>query len=273
MKNKSALICFFFSTAALTVLRICQLIYAIDGKTGFYKNEYSGFSLLCTAAMVISAAAVTLFSFFDTASTESGQVSRETDTAGRSASVLLTELFSLLVGASLAIHAVGLLEEGTELIGTVRLAFLLAAAVGYGAFGLLEMLGRARPALLTLFFTPVWIFELISGFVKYNDVSAVPERTYDILTLCLCTVFSLMYAKRINGFDSSRPRAIYTAVGLCTAEACLISTLPRFAVMLLGKTELLHESAVSGYVLLIFGFFSLLSIISDSRLNSAKKDS
>ena len=127
------------------------------------------------------------------------------------------------------------------------------------------MVGKPCPALLSVLFVPVWISELITLFVRYNGVAAVPERTYDILMLCLCTLFSLSYAKQVNGINKEYSSIRFRIFGLYTAFMCIVSTFPRYFVMLLGRADVLHESAVSEPVFLIFGIFSLITVIGELK--------
>ena len=152
-----------------------------------------------------------------------------------------------------------------EVSAVVRLILELSAVVGYGAFGFLGVSGKPRPALLSVLFVPVWISELITLFVRYNGVAAVPERTYDILMLCLCTLFSLSYAKQVNGINKEYSSIRFRIFGLYTAFMCIVSTFPRYFVMLLGRADVLHESAVSEPVFLIFGIFSLITVIGELK--------
>lgn len=266
MKNRASVICFAFSAAAVTVMRICQLLYTIESNTGFYKNGYSYFSVISAAALIISAAAIALFSFFDPISAKSTRRVKSFLSEKNGCSSFSGDLACLFVAAGFLLLAVHTVSSGVdEVSSVVRLVFELSAVIGYGAFGFLGVIGKPRPALLSVLFVPVWISELITLFVRYNGVAAVPERTYDILMLCLCTLFSLSYAKQVNGVSKGYLSIRFRIFGLYTAFMCIVSTFPRYFVMLLGRADVLHESAVSEPVFLIFGIFSLITVIGELR--------
>lgn len=241
MKHKTVYVGFGFSLLSLIIMRVCQLLFTIESNTGFYKSSYSNFSVLCLVVIALFVTAMMYFSFTDI----------NPDNKGKEGKICAT--FSALTGGALLAKAVFLVMKQLGNFEIVVAATAVMATIAYVGYAQSVFTDTPQKPLFHILTVPFWLVELIYVFVENNDISAVPERIYDIVTVGLCVVFSLYHLKFKADMLNPFGKKLMVALGLVTAAFCFVSTLPRYIVILLGGGEQLHASAISDALFPMYG--------------------
>ncbi len=253
MKHKRIAVSYIFSSVAILLMRICQLLFAIESETGFYKPEYSYFGYISVSVLLVFSAVMIYLSF-----SEKERIDSKTNSK-------LSATFSALTAGGILAKAVTLLITKPSNFAFAVSAAAVIAAVGYFVYSQdVFTSGKINVGMLLLTI-PFWILELVYIFVENNDISAVPERSYDIITVVLCLIFALSFIKlKAEMVDPFRSKLTF-AVGLIASAFCFISTVPRYMVILLGNKILLHNSAISDALFPIYGIFILTVLFSKGK--------
>ena len=245
MKHKTLYVGFGFSLLALLVLRVCQLAFAIESTTGFYKPEYENFSFVSAAAIIISVAAITYFSFTD--------IVGSSKIEGKPLAI-----FCILSAVGFVLKAYFLaFNSSPSLMGIYLVTALLSLVCGavylLYAYSLLKG-QKIKPHFLAI--VPVfWIFELIGIFVRSSDVSALSERFFETVTAALCVIFSLYLVKEKAGMLTNISTKIMVAISLTASVFCIILSLSPLLIILFGKGNLLHSFSYANIVYLAYGIY------------------
>lgn len=258
MKHKTVYVGFGFSLATLVVLRVCQLLFTIESDTGFYKPSYSNFSILCIVAILLFVAAMAYFAFTDINPQSRGKEGK------------LCAVFSALTGGAILAKAAVLIFGNLTALAIAVAASAVIATFAYVSHAQAIFTDKPLKTAMLLLTVPFWLLELIYVFVENNDISAVPERAYDILTVCLCVMFSLSYMKFKAEMLTPMRTKLMVVLGLVTSAFCFISTLPRYIVILIGGGEQLHASAISDVLFPMYGALIITFLFSTFKLNKVK---
>ena len=246
MKHKTLYVGYGFSLLALVVLRVCQLAFAMESATGFYKPEYENFGFVSAVAIILSVAAITYFSFTDT------HFSRREKESGK------TAIFYILTAVGfIAKFAFSDLGASASLISistiSALLALLSAAVCIVDAYFL--FVGKTAKNHFNILFVVFWISELITVFVRNNDVSSLPERFYETVSAALCILCSLYVVKDKEEMLTKISSKIMVALSLVTSAFCIMCSLPQLLIVISGNGNLLHSFSLSSVLYLTYGIF------------------
>ena len=258
MKHKTVFVGFGFSLVALIVMRVCQLLFTIESATGFYKPSYSGFGILAATLIIVFSLVVTYFTFTDI---DPKVINKE----GK-----LVAVFSALTAGALLAKSVVLVVKDQSAFSVAVAASAVMATVAYVGYAQGIFTNKPLKASMQILAIPFWTLELVYIFIENNDISAVPERAYDIITACLCVLFALQHLKFKAEMLTPFKIKIMAVVGFITAIFCFISTVPRYLVVLIGGAEQLHASAVSDALFPFYGLMIITFIYSTFKKTKQK---
>ncbi|MBR5451960.1 MAG: hypothetical protein IKV36_03070 [Clostridia bacterium] len=243
MKHKTLYIGYGFSALSLIVFRVCQVAFTIESNTGFYKPQYENLWLVSAAVIIISVAAITLFSFSDIDFN-----CREKE--GRGVAAL-----TVVVGIAFLIKAFATFSQNAGLMALLLtlLAILSAGVCFVNAYSV--FCGKSVSVGSYALIVPFWIIELVFTFIQNNDVSSVPHRFYEIITVALCLVFSLNIAKDKAGMLTQISSKIMVSLSLAASLFCLALSVPDVVLFLAGKGNLLHDASVLDLLYLAYGVY------------------
>lgn len=257
MKYKTLYFGFGFSLLALLVSRFCQLAFAIETATGFYKLQYENFGVVSAALIIICILAITFFSFTDIS------CERKTDNSK------LVGVFSCLAGVGFVIKAVFGYQPTIANFSLVISVLAVVSAVVLFLYAYWVFVGKTQEFKFFVLIAPFWILELVFAFLQNNDVSAVPERFYEIITAALCLVFSLYQAKDKAKMLTPISSKIMVATSLITSIFCIILSLPKIVLMASGSGNVLHDFAMTDVMYLCYGVFIAVYIFASFRPQKA----
>lgn len=243
MKYFPTKLCFFFGTVGLIALRLLLLLVATDATTGFfYRNvEWCGWAL--TGYCLLFGLALAWYAF-----TDGFRYFSKPGLPSYIAALVTAVLLCVSVAFDFPL-------TGMKILGA---ALKLLAVFGFTLWGLAPFFKREISAAATLCFVPVWLYELFRTFVENNDVSAVPERIFDIVMLSLLLIAMLQTAKNAVGVMSKARKRFLLWVDYMAAAFCFAGVLPRYLMIVIGAGDQLHGLALSDPIYLAVGAYLML---------------
>ena len=268
MKNN-----FKFAIAALAAagiialpLRVYQLLYAIDKENGFYIE--GNFSVPVITGIMIAFVAIVFLLCIP------GKNDGEIVNPARNKPVGIAAAFfggTLIINPLIRHFALAEPTSGDM----VSLMFAVAAGISLIALGvriLTNNFGLLNGVLCI--FPVLWgCVRLAVEFMKFTTISNISENLYDVLTMVFTLLFFFSSAKLIIMTEPEKSIKRVFMFGLPAAFFGLITTFPRFAIILLGRKELLHETAmpqVSDFVMAVYIIVFLISILLSSMKSGAE---
>lgn len=247
MKAKKILITFFIALPILIFGRFFQLYSMIDPSTGFFLNDYADLAV----TMCIVGAAVLLFILVMSIA--------KRDYPDKLATVS-TPLggVSILFGLVILVTAAGFISEGNlftisspplsvdfSFSGLIYIILLIMSAVAFCLFGIFHITGTKKGMILMIFPIVLYVWRLISAFIDYTGIANISENIIDLIMLCCSLIFILLHAKIINGINYKINMPAAVGFGLAASLLCAVSTIPRYVLMIIGRSDLLHEGTTA----------------------------
>ena len=270
----------FFSLFALLIavpIRVYQYFKLIEPQTGFYSNiDFSVYVIYILLATAMLIAIITPLV---------NKKNLITVTNCKKSPVFL--VLSLLLGAAIIFDSAGQLMDYFDLYdqagvsGTTVISeyvknqggtFLLLQAVS-GAVAAVYFLVSGLTSLNASFdssnlkilaLTPViWsIFRLLYRFKRTISFINVSDLLFELFEIAFLMLFFLAFAQTISKIDAKTVYWKIYAYGIPAVIFSLICFLPRFIVMIVGKSELLnthHGISYSDLFVAIFILYNLLA--------------
>lgn len=240
---------FSISLLACLVIRTLQLLFTVDGATGFIKAEYRPIGI---AMMLILFLAVIV-------SVIIGISVRRCPLKMPKVSPLLG-ISSMLMGAAILyeVFSISVLRNSNIYQIIALEAFGCFAGIFFIAYGLKAFVKFKMSPVFFVIPVLYWAIKLIYVFTNISSLALITDNI--LLCVCYCgvLVFMLEYAMLANKINVERTSRILMASALCAANLSLVCSLPRFIAIVTGHTEGLHESVSSMVTVLFTGVFIIL---------------
>ena len=266
MKHKFIVAYFILALATFSIARVFQILFLLEPVTGFYKAEYGRTNLVYVTFYIGMVIILGAFAFS----------TRRMPTHAPKVDKLLS-VISFVVAISFAISSGVNLVNGFSSTKFLSAMFSLLAAVFFVIYGLSGISDIKVPPVVSLFVFPVWGFRLVSSFISFTGMANITENIYDILMFCASLFFFILMAKILSGVYVIRSIHYLYPVGLITSLLCIICSIPRYFVVLIGREEMLHKSTTLDISVLATGIFIAVFTLKlysknnlDKRLRSTK---
>lgn len=250
MKVFSTKLCFFVGSIGLLILRFFLLMYATDPVTGFVLPQYEMINGILTGYCFLFAGLLAWFSF-----TDGFRYFKKPGLPSYIAAIALAVTLCVSVAMSWPLRGLGYIGGVLKLL----------AAFGFAVWGIAPFIKRETSRAATLGFVPIWLYELMRVFLENNDVSAVPERIFDILTVSLILLGALQSGKHAVGVMSKTRKRFLLWIDLMAASFGLVTVLPRYVITLIGAGSQLHGSSLSDPVYPVAAVFLMLYALGSFR--------
>lgn len=300
MKRRTLVSIFAALIPVAAVLRIVEMLKCIDPQNGFFYSASSGDSFLTLllskdsatgkevwlsagdvmyismAFVAVAALLAFVFSFL--------AKDRKTLYLPPKNGLLLG-IFSVLTGiglfADIAIKIKSDVLDYITLYGKAENTTIIYLLALFGAAAavcfVIQGIGFVRgngPSAAVYAFISVWsIFRLFVRYtLEFNGKALISENVLDIFALC-SVMMTLLYLAHVYyrvGVKKSTGKLF--AFGLCAAFFSVVSSVPRFFLGLIGRTELLSHSSSMGYCNLFFGIFVMVLLFAMSGKGSIGPD-
>lgn len=275
MKAKKILILFFIALPVLIFGRFIQLFSLIDPTTGFFLDDQMQFNTFITAVLISVPVLFLLLSYFK----NDYKKSFSFQSTGSGIVSLLFGFVFLIESAYIAIS--GQLftlsnENGYFVFSFQSFLYMLLCIFSALCFCMQAIgcfSGEKKGRFLMIFPVIAWIYRLISSFISFSGIANISENIIEIFMLCSSLIFLLAQGKVINEIDCKKNIRTATAFGLVSACLCAVSTFPRYILLILGRTDLLHEGKIGSildaglFIYILCFLFSALKKESESATN------
>lgn len=251
MKFKHTMWFFAVSLGACTFIRILQLLFTLDPATGFVKSEYRAVGIAMMAIIVIAALTSVVI----------GISVRRCPVKMPKVKPLLG-IGSILLGVSILVEVlwpVGLRESNVYIVVALETMGFFAGAL-FIAYGVKAFVKYKLPAPLFMIPVAYWAVKLIHMFMSMATISLITDNILICAAYGSSLVFMLEFAKLANKINVETTSRGLIASGMCASIFSVVASLPRFVVVLIGHSEVLHESVFSTLTMLVTGIFMILFI-------------
>ncbi len=249
MNRKTALVSVCVCSVFITAMRTIEMLFLIDSATGFYKSGYSWFAVVSGGLSLLVVASLAYFCGIKS------YVQKKLSRPG-----IFTSVISFATCISLISVFVSAMHDNikTSNFSTLSLASSLVsiiAVVFFAVYGLSGFIQFDIPAYMPLFLVPVWVYRLVYCFMTIGTMSHIADNVYTIIMLCLCTVFFLFASKALSGISVKNNLSVAVPIGLAASVLCFVCTVPRFLLIVAGKSSVLHENSNVDLFIFFVGIF------------------
>lgn len=254
---------FFYTALPVSVaLRIYQLLFTIDGKTGFYTETSGNYGIILLVLIFLFAAAVLIFGFF-THNRPENPPKTNLFLSFAILPIAATILYESFI-SNVPISMIGWQNIACKGIGIIAIAFFLWYALSY------NIVFRTPPALTTI---PVIYFtvRLVCDFTAISKLALISDNIILILTYCVTLLFWLNFAKLYNNVGTEKNFKNLLATGLCSAILSLVNSIPNIFVNIISENEYMHTPMTTNNLFLFNGLFIIVFLHSHfSKKNLSK---
>ncbi len=264
MRYKHIMLSLGISLPVCVLLRTYQLLFMIEGKTGFVGRNYT---FLSTAIMVVIFSAVALNAIF-------GATVHRSPKKGPKVNIVLG-ISAMLLGGAIIYDSV---DSVVEMPTTSWQNFLLVimgcvCAVWFLAYGAKAVYNYKLPHLTYTIPVIYWAAKFIVVFTSISPLTLITDNVFVLISYCAVLIFMFEFAKVANNIDKETTYKKLLSSGVASVILCIVSSLPRLIATSSGSIESLHDSVSSVFVSLVTGIFILaytVSHFSNSNLSYKK---
>lgn len=262
MKYKRILNFFAIALICGIVVRTFQVVYTIDGSTGFFKSNYAEFGF---KMMVFICALLVLIAVMGA--------------SVRRCPRKLLKVNPILGILSIALSVATVYEISTVVLSSrvpnwqvvlFNLSGYLAAAF-FAAYGIKAFYDYRLPHPLYILPVIFWIIKLIYTFTAISTLSLITDNIFMLACYCAVLIFMLEFAKLANNIDMKWNFKKILSSGLSAVYLCFVFSVPRLLVAIFGNSTVLHESIGSAFSTLLMGAFTSCFLISHFKNRNLSK--
>ncbi len=257
MRYRHIMLLLWISLPICVALRTIQIVFTIDSKTGFIKQQYAGIGLVISVIICAATAAVSLTPMLSQGISAKGAALFPSVAA---ASVLTGGMFIYQ-----AISSLSLLNAGAWY--DILLVFLsLLSAFSFLAYGLKNIYEYSMPPAIMIAPVMYYVVKLVSIFVSTSKLSLVTENVFMLFTNSAVLLFVFELAGIENGIgDAEKKQKSIFASGVAALILCVTTALPKVLLILFAKEKILYENISASLLSLAMAIFVLSYITSNYK--------
>lgn len=247
LKFKKLLFFFYIALSASVLMRLVQLNFTIEQKTGFFTAENSHFGIYLLLLIVAACASTAILCFTTHRSPE--------HPPKRSVSVGVAAFFSAALTAAEVFFETfaGTVPDWQATVLTLAGA---ATVVFFVAYGVSLISDFALPPLATAVPVIYFIARIICVFTSISSLALISDNLLTIAAYCALLLFFLFFGKLYNGIDPDFNFRKLLSAGLSSVLLCFTQGLSHilFNIMIGGGYN--HTGLLSNAALLVYGLFA-----------------
>lgn len=247
LKFKKLLLFFYVALSASVLMRLVQLNFTIEPKTGFFAAESSRFGIYLLLLIIAACASTAILCFTTHRSPE--HPPKRSALAGVAAffasALTAAELFSETFAGTVPDWQATVLT----LAGVATVIFFFAYGVSLISDFALHPLATAVPVIY-------FIAKIICVFTSISSLALISDNLLTIAAYCALLLFFLYFGKLYNGIDPDFNFRKLLAAGLSSVLLCFTQGLSHilFNIMIGGGYN--HTGLLSNIALLVYGCFA-----------------
>ena len=246
MKYKKITLFYFLALPACVLMRVLQLFFTVDVKTGFFKKEYSAYGL---ALLIFIAAVCAVCAFFCfTGHRNPARLPR--------VNPFLTAV-SLAAAISTGIELFGETFAGTVAAWQTALLYItgLSAVVWFILYGVSDIGGIKLPPLLSVLPAFYLIVRIICTFTSVSSLALISDNILLLAAYCTALLFFLYTGRVFNDIQGDNNFRKLMVSGMASSILCVTQSVPHFVINIVSSGEYLHTSVIANIALLCLGLF------------------
>ena len=264
MRYKHIMLSLGISLPVCVLLRTFQLLFMIEGKTGFVGRNYT---YLSAAIMIIIFAAAALNTIFGATVHRSPKRMPKVNIA--------LGISAMILGCAIIYDSINSIVEMpvTSWQNFVMVVMGCVCAIWFMAYGAKAVYNYKLPHLTYVIPVIYWAAKFIVVFTSISPLTLITDNVFVLISYCAVLIFMFEFAKVANNIDKDTTYKKLLSSGIASTILCAVSSLPRLIATGAGTIESLHDSVSSVFVSLVTGIFVLvycLSHFSNSNLSYKK---
>ncbi len=233
MRFKHIMIFFWSALPLCMLLRTLQLIFTVEGRTGFIKQQYSAMGNFMTVVICAAVAAVAACASTVNRGTCTIQNVRP-GVAFASFAVAVTTIYE--ISSSIGVNS---------FINTLYVATGFVCAVFFMAYGIKGIYSYKLPAVT--FIIPVihFITKLVCTFINISSIALITENIFIVFTQCAVLIFMLEFAKLANNIGEGKNYKKLLGSGVAAIMLCAVSSVPPLVAAAIESNLVIHQAVHS----------------------------
>lgn len=263
MQHERIIRCIMYGTFGMTLARVSQLLFMIDGETGFFKSDKNTtlLRLVTYAVMLLLGVGILLATGF----CSRRQPTKAPDTKK---SIPLAVMSGVMAVYCIYDSSSALLE-GFNATTLVRAVISLVCVIFFSLYALSGTAKIKIPPILSVAPVFLMLYKTVYKFFSFNGMAVISENALEILLLAFGCIFFLLYSKILCDVTVRKASRQIFFVGAITFALSAVTFVSPLVVKAIGKGEILHsptlefENVLIGIYALVF----VLSLYSKRNLN------
>lgn len=248
MKYKKIFLFFCIALPSSILMRLLELYFTIDTKTGFFKNEYKSMGYYLLIFIIAFCAVSALLCFTSHRNPE--HPPRKNPLVGVAAVLMAvgicTELFNDIAVSSSNI-------KWQTLIVVIS---GLASATFFVIYGIGMFVKINMPPVCTAIPVVYFTARIICSFTAVSSLALITDNVLMLAAYCVALLFFLCFGKLYNKIDVDYNFRKLMASGFACVILCLTQSVPHIIINITTQNGYLHTSNASNIALLITGIFA-----------------
>ncbi len=253
MRLSKIMFMFFLALPISIGLRLLQIYFTIDSKTGFYLPNTGNQGQIILILILLCALFVALFARL---------VYKKPDKTPKINIYLFVS--AIFLGGSILIETLFQNMFSSVVIWQSLLLRLagFAAAAYFIVFSLKKMYNFKLPEITAAIPAFYLIIRMIFDFTSISKLALISDNIILIITYCVILLFFLNFAKLHNGMDTEKCFKNILTCGLVSSLLCFTNSIPNIIINIISAGGYLHTSIFTNISVLLFGVFILTFTLS-----------
>lgn len=262
MKFKKIVLFFSVALPVCIVMRLLQLIYIVETRTGFFKQEFESYGFYMLVIIFAFAVIAAVFSFTS---------HRTPDTPPKPN--LFMSIASVFISVSILFEL--FTEKFPAVVQGWQISLLnitgVATAIFFFCFAMKLFFDFKLPAICSVVPTVYFVLRIICDFTAISSLALISDNLLLILSYSAALLFMLNFAKLYNGVDSEYNSRKLMASGLAAIILCLTQSVPHIIFNAVNGLAYTHTSMAANLNVFCTGLFIAVFVFSHfSKSNSCK---
>lgn len=238
----------FFGIAypASLLLRILQLFFTIETKTGFFKNEYKSAGMYLLLLIVAVCVALGIICFTSHRNPEHPPKTNPLIS-------VCSAFLAVMIGAGLVSESFA----GTVMKWQMNLLFItgFAAVVYFLFYSISGFLKINIPNICTIIPSIYLVLRIICTFSSISSLALISDNLIILSAYCVSLLFFICFGKLYNKIDTEANFRKIMAYGLVATVLCFTQSIPHIIINLVNNNSYQHTPNSTNLELLAAGLF------------------
>ena len=263
MKHNHIINLLWISIPICALLRLLQILFTIDGTTGFINQQYSDIGTLISLIIFAAVAAMGVMAYFAEGPSKPEPALRP-----------ILAFTCTLTGGMFIFATVSGISTFNSWHSILLVLLSLMSAFVFILFGLKNIYSYNFSPILLIVPTLYYIVKLINLFLTTSAIALVSENIFLLFTNSAVLWFLFEFAQYENNFGD--PKKTYKKIfasGICAVMLCIITGLPKLILIILQEGTVLRGDVSSALLMLsqaVFILSYLVGIFGQNKINYQK---